>query len=142
MQSRDGMPLGNERTCTSQSLRFLAQRWMAVGPSQPHKMPAIQITMTSTKRCFAIACMPGIGERFEVRSNGLNIDQLGHKTFLVIEASFTAKPTAPWPFDRLPTRCKDSDSHFFAQAPRPPIYARWPWGVSRMYSMQQLEANW
>ena len=28
---------------------------------------------------FAIACMPGIGKRFEVRPDGANIDQLGHE---------------------------------------------------------------
>src|ERR1700677_3832544 len=52
MQSREGIPLGSDRNCPSQSWRFSAQRWMAVGPSLPHNMPHTAITTTSTKRCF------------------------------------------------------------------------------------------
>jgi serine/threonine protein kinase len=36
----------------SQSRRLSAQRWMAVGPSLPHKMPHTAITTISTRRCF------------------------------------------------------------------------------------------
>ena len=38
--------------CWSHSRRFEAQRWMAVGPSQPHTMPQTAITTMSTRRCF------------------------------------------------------------------------------------------
>src|SRR5271156_2161607 len=52
MQSREGIPLGSDRNVSSQSRRLSAQRWMAVGPSLPHKMPHTAITTISTKRCF------------------------------------------------------------------------------------------
>ena len=41
-----------ERNCRSQSRRWVAQRWMAVGPSQPQTMPQMAMTTMSTKRCL------------------------------------------------------------------------------------------
>ena len=59
MQSREGMPLGSERNCASQSRRFSAQRWMAVGPSQPQTMPQTAMTTMSTSRCLRLRVCRG-----------------------------------------------------------------------------------
>src|SRR4051812_21441417 len=59
MQSREGTPLGRGRNCLSQSWRLAAQRWRAVGPSQPHTMPQTAITTTSINRCLRLRVCRG-----------------------------------------------------------------------------------
>src|SRR3954453_4201877 len=50
MQSREGTPLARARKPWSQSLRLAAQRWMAVGPSQPQTRAQTAMTTTSISR--------------------------------------------------------------------------------------------
>ena len=52
MQSREGMPLGKARCNASHDSRCLAQRWMAVGPSHPQRMPQTAMTAMSPSRCL------------------------------------------------------------------------------------------
>src|SRR3954453_2133167 len=59
MQSRDGMPLGKARCWASQGARCLAQRWMAVGPSHPQRMPQTAMTAISTRRCLRLRVCRG-----------------------------------------------------------------------------------
>ena len=59
MQSREGTPLGSARNSLSQSRRFAAHRWMAVGPSQPHTKPHMAITITSPNRCLRLRVCRG-----------------------------------------------------------------------------------
>src|SRR3954449_5403241 len=59
MQSREGMPLGKARCWASQGARCLAQRWMAVGPSHPQRMPQTAMTAISTKRCLRLRVCRG-----------------------------------------------------------------------------------
>lgn len=44
--------MGSWRYLASHSLWELAQRWIAVGPSQPETTPATQIMMMSMRRCL------------------------------------------------------------------------------------------
>src|SRR4051794_29614870 len=59
MQSREGMPLGKARCWASHEARCLAQRWMAVGPSQPQRTPQTAMTVMSTKRCLRLRVCRG-----------------------------------------------------------------------------------
>ncbi len=54
MQSREGMPLAIAKCWASPSRRVDAQRWMAVGPSQPHRIAATVRTTTATRRCLRL----------------------------------------------------------------------------------------
>ena len=76
MQSREGIPLGSDRKFSSQSRRLSAQRWMAVGPSLPHKMPHTAITTICSQEMFPIPRMPRVGERLEVRTNCFDVHQV------------------------------------------------------------------
>jgi hypothetical protein len=49
------------RNCFSQSARLVAQRWRAVGPSQPHTMPQTAITTISTRACLRFRVCRGSG---------------------------------------------------------------------------------
>src|SRR3954453_23927287 len=59
MQSREGMPLGKARCWASHAARCLAQRWMAVGPSQPQRTPQTEMTVMSTRRCLRLRVCRG-----------------------------------------------------------------------------------
>ena len=90
MQSREGMPLGKARCWANQGARCLAQRWMAVGPSPPQRMPQTAMTTTSTRRCLRLHSVPRVGERFEVGAEGADVDELGHGS----HPGFS--PCGPW----------------------------------------------
>ena len=59
MQSREGMPLARGRNPLSQSRRLAAQRWMAVGPSEPQTMAQMAMTTMSTRRCLRLRVWRG-----------------------------------------------------------------------------------
>src|SRR3990170_2485960 len=130
MQSREGTPLGSARNCWSQSRRFAAQRWMAVGPSQPHNIPHTTITITSTKRCLRFRVCRGSESDSKYDPIDSTLTHLVAIQRILPRGGRTRRAI----LDRATMRTPPQDKVYHiathrASPRRLPIYARWPWGL-------------
>jgi len=126
MQSREGTPLGRMRTAFSQSRRLAAQRWMAVGPSDPETMARWRSPRRRSGGACGCGC-GGVGEGLEVRADGLDVDHFSAMCPTSPErggvrrvADGHARRTAPGHWYKHNKARAQADAVL-------PNYARWPW---------------
>ena len=126
MQSREGMPLGRVRCSSSYDSRCLAQRWMAVGPSQPQMMPQTAMTAISTNRCLRLRMCRGSesDSKYDpMEPTSTNLATRGFLGSVGVRCRAELRHAATQagrPEPRYRTEVRR------ARLPRPHSYARWP----------------
>ena len=131
MQSREGMPLGKARCWASQDCAMLGPAMDGGGAIAPADDAADGDDGDIDQEVLAIARVPRVGERFEVRADGADVDELGHGRHPGIGRCGPPRRTG----GSAATRARGPEPRYRAEArrarlPRPHSYTRGPWTPS------------